>query len=144
VGYGWPLAPLKFLFLIYPIVADLLSVTNKHMMAVEKSHVCHNTLAALLGSFFGVPEHKLKFTVECVNALPFALHLQVESAVCSERFFHCHPSKMKAGTQLAYVPCSPRWGLAGGGYLREREQPPDPLRRLTLGAFISQAMERCL
>jgi hypothetical protein len=42
---------------LHPMVAELLSVTNEHTMAVEKSHACHNMLAAFLGSFFGLPEH---------------------------------------------------------------------------------------
>jgi len=62
-------------------------------MAVEESHARHNTFTALVGSLFGVPEHFLKFTVEFVDPLLFALELQVESAVCSERLLHYHPSR---------------------------------------------------
>jgi hypothetical protein len=57
----------------YPLVEERLSVTNEHTMAVQESHACHNTPAALLRSLLGVPEHLLKFTVEFSDASVFEL-----------------------------------------------------------------------
>jgi hypothetical protein len=90
-----------------------------------------------------VPEHLLKFTAEFSDASVFELQLQFECAVFHDPRFLAPRRKSRDAARLGSL--LPRSGFGGGRLpVRERSSPPDPLRRLTLGAFISQAIEGCL
>jgi hypothetical protein len=62
------LLPILLRLSLYPMFDGLLSVTNEHVMTVEKSHACHNALAAFSGYLLGTLEHLLKLIVEFIYA----------------------------------------------------------------------------
>ena len=76
-----------------------LAATHEHPGAVEDSHARHDPLAADFGSFFGVPEHLLKFTANVGDTLVCTLQFHFVCAVSLRGMLVHVPPFEKAGTQ---------------------------------------------